>query len=101
MSKKIFCFICLVLTVSGCSRIYDWADGVGKHMPTIGEPCRHWQCITTYGKQRSEQEKWAESVVDENNKDDKEVIQEDSSDSETVTTTTTTTTITEETKQAE
>lgn len=54
--------IILPLLLSGCSKIYDMADGIGKHMPTIGEPCRNWQCVTTHGKQQSDQEKWAEEV---------------------------------------
>jgi hypothetical protein len=60
MSKKLLLIMPLIL--SGCSTIYDWADGVGKHMPTIGEPCRHWQCITESGQRKSEDTKWLEEV---------------------------------------
>ena len=48
--------------LTGCNAIYNWADGVGKHLPTIGEPCEHWQCVTESGQRTSEQLKKKEEV---------------------------------------
>ncbi len=50
----------LPLFLSGCNTIYGWADSVGKHMPVIGEPCNHWQCMTNSGQEKSENIKKAE-----------------------------------------
>ncbi len=61
MNKKLIIFLPLLL--GGCETIYNWADGVGKHMPTIGEPCRHWQCVTESGQRESDQTKWLENAT--------------------------------------
>ncbi len=52
----------LPLILSGCNAIYEWADGIGKHMPTIGEPCNHWQCVTESGKKKSDEIKWLDEA---------------------------------------
>lgn len=61
MNKKLI--IVLPLLISGCDTIYGWADGVGKHMPTIGEPCRNWQCMTDSGQRKSSENKWLEDAT--------------------------------------
>lgn len=61
MNKNII--IILPLLLSGCETIYGWADSVGKHMPTIGEPCRNWQCMTDSGQKKSDQTKWLEEAT--------------------------------------
>ena len=38
--------IAMLLPLSGCQAITNWAYDVGSHMPVIGERCEHWQCIT-------------------------------------------------------
>lgn len=62
MNKKII--IALPLLLTGCETIYGWADSAGKHMPTIGEPCRNWQCFTDSGQQKSAETKALEEVAD-------------------------------------
>ena len=52
----------LPLLLSGCNTIYGWADDVGKHMPTIGNSCNNWQCITESGQRKSEENKWLDDV---------------------------------------
>jgi|CXWL01.1.fsa_nt_gi predicted small secreted protein len=61
MTKKLL--FALPLLLSGCNTIYGWADGVGKHMPTIGEPCYNWQCMTSSGQEKSDQVKRAEEAA--------------------------------------
>lgn len=61
MTKKFLIFIPLFLT--SCTAIGNWADGVGKHLPTIGEPCNHWQCFTDDGKKQSEMVKKQEETA--------------------------------------
>ena len=51
------------LFLSGCSTIYNWANGVGKHMPTIGEPCYNWQCMTSSGQAQSDKVKQTEEFI--------------------------------------
>jgi hypothetical protein len=53
MNKKLALFA-LPLLLSGCETIYGWADSAGSHFPTIGEPCRHWQCVTEEGQRQSD-----------------------------------------------
>lgn len=53
MNKKLFFLLPFLL--SGCETIYNAADSIGSHLPTIGEPCRHWQCVTSSGQQKSNQ----------------------------------------------
>ncbi len=60
MNKKLL--FTLPLLLNGCTAIYNAADSVGSHMPTIGEPCRNWQCITTSGQRTSEERKWLEEA---------------------------------------
>lgn len=57
MSKKYFSLFLFYMGVtallSGCTAISNWADSVGSHMPTIGEPCYNWQCMTESGQKKS------------------------------------------------
>lgn len=55
-----FSVILIPLLASGCTAIGNWADSVGSNFPTIGEPCNHWQCVTSSGQQKSEELKRAE-----------------------------------------
>ena len=59
--KRELAFIPIFL-LSGCSTIANWADDVGKHIPTIGEPCHHWQCVTGSGQEKSEENKKMEEA---------------------------------------
>lgn len=61
MNKKII--IILPLILSGCDTVYGWADSVGKHMPTLGEPCNNWQCVTNEGQKKSDQNKWLDEAT--------------------------------------
>jgi hypothetical protein len=45
----------LLATTTSCTAIGNWADGLGSHLPTVGEPCHHWQCMTDSGQKRSEE----------------------------------------------
>lgn len=54
--------IATLLLLSGCTTIGNWADRAGSHMPTIGEPCHHWQCVTESGQRRSDEIKRAEQA---------------------------------------
>lgn len=58
MTKKLL--FALPLLLNGCNTIYGWADSVGSHMPVIGEPCNHWQCVTNSGQEKSDDMKQAE-----------------------------------------
>lgn len=40
--------------LAACQTIGGWADGLGSHMPVIGERCEHWQCMTTEGRAKSD-----------------------------------------------
>lgn len=60
MNKR--AIIILPLLLSGCDTIYGWADSVGKHLPTIGEPCRSWQCVTDSGQRKSDETKWLDEA---------------------------------------
>jgi hypothetical protein len=53
-------FILLIFILSSCTAIGNFADSIGSHLPTIGEPCNHWQCVTSSGQQKSEEVKRAE-----------------------------------------
>ena len=50
-------FLCLLIVVSGCQSVGNWADDVGSYMPVIGERCEHWQCFTEGGRAQSEYNK--------------------------------------------
>jgi sRNA-binding protein len=64
-----------LFVLAGCGAIYDWADGVGQHMPVVAdERCEHWQCLTESGKAKSEKNKKARekgNVPDAAETDDK------------------------------
>lgn len=47
----------LLISLSDCTAISNVADSIGSHMPTIGEPCNHWQCITDDGQKKSDEAK--------------------------------------------
>lgn len=53
--KRFVFLIPIFSLLSGCNSIANWADDVGKHMPTIGEPCYHWQCFTESGQKKSDE----------------------------------------------
>ena len=52
---KTLLVIALALAASGCSWVGRQADALGAYMPVVGERCEHWQCVTTAGKERSEE----------------------------------------------
>lgn len=53
MSLRRFHIVFSALALGACQSIGNFADGVGSHLPVIGERCEHWQCFTEEGKQRS------------------------------------------------
>lgn len=53
--------LCL-LGLSGCDWIGRQADAVGEYMPTIGDRCENWQCMTTEGQRQSEMNKRAKAM---------------------------------------
>jgi len=64
-SLRILAMTTLVVLQTSCTRTYDLADGIGKEIPTVSEPCYNWQCITDGGKKKSDviksavqQQKW-------------------------------------------
>jgi hypothetical protein len=44
----------LFLPLSGCQTISGWADSAGEYLPTIGDRCEHWQCVTDSGQAQSD-----------------------------------------------
>lgn len=62
MDKKLL-LLSLPLLLSGCDFIYNSANNLGKHMPTIGEPCYNWQCVTDEGQKRSDLNKRMEEAA--------------------------------------
>lgn len=52
----------LPFLLTGCNAISDMADRLGSHMPTIGEPCHHWQCITPEGQRKSDENRVLEQA---------------------------------------
>ena len=54
--------VTLPLLTGGCQTITDGANKIGSYMPTIGERCEHWECMTTTGKAKSEQIKRARAM---------------------------------------
>ncbi len=63
-ARPIIIITTFTLLLSGCTAIGNFADGIGKHMPTIGEPCNHWQCVTESGQRTSEQLKKQEEAAE-------------------------------------
>lgn len=61
--------ILILITPTGCTTIGNWADSAGSHMPTIGEPCYHWQCFTESGQRKSDEIKRAEQAKAEQAKE--------------------------------
>ncbi len=61
MNKKLL--LASFLLLSGCETIYNAADSLGSHMPTIGEPCRHWQCMTDEGQRQSDMNRRMEEAA--------------------------------------
>jgi hypothetical protein len=51
---KRIAFVLLTLATTGCNSISNGADSLGSHLPVIGEPCAHWQCITSEGREQSD-----------------------------------------------
>jgi hypothetical protein len=51
---RALCACALLLSLSGCGAIYNWFNGLGEHMPVIGERCENWQCFTESGRARSD-----------------------------------------------
>ncbi|MEI6730469.1 MAG: hypothetical protein WCL30_04350 [Pseudomonadota bacterium] len=49
--------IFMIVLLTSCQAISNFADGIGKHMPVIGERCEHWQCVTESGRRASEANK--------------------------------------------
>lgn len=62
MNKKLALLAYLFL-LSGCETIYNAADSLGSHMPTIGEPCHNWQCVTSEGQRQSDMNKRMEEAA--------------------------------------
>lgn len=55
MTRRITSLFCVLpLLLAGCDRVFNFADDVGSHLPTIGERCEHWQCFTEEGRAQSE-----------------------------------------------
>lgn len=55
--KRVYILGGLLLMLTNCQTIGNWADSIGEHLPVIGERCEHWQCFTASGQQISEQNK--------------------------------------------
>lgn len=47
----------ILLPLSACDTVYGFAEDVGSHLPTVGERCEHWQCVTGGGREQSEMKK--------------------------------------------
>lgn len=54
MTKKFISFLPLIVLLNACETIGNAADNLGSHLPTIGEPCHHWQCMTSDGQRQSD-----------------------------------------------
>lgn len=63
MSRVLLVVSCWLLV--GCNTIYNAADSVGSHLPTIGEPCRNWQCVTESGQRKSDEIKWLDEASEQ------------------------------------
>jgi len=51
--RKLFIFLAFA-PLAACQWMGRQADALGEYMPTIGEPCEHWQCITPSGQRTSD-----------------------------------------------
>jgi|GEM_PF-1042586 len=49
--------ILMIISLTSCQGISNFADGIGKHMPVIGERCEHWQCFSESGRRASDANK--------------------------------------------
>lgn len=65
MKMTKFLLLMFPLFIVGCSAIANTADSIGSHLPTIGEPCHHWQCITSSGQKKSDEIKQIEEAAPE------------------------------------
>lgn len=62
--KNVATLVSLLALTTGCQTISGWADAVGDHMPVIGEPCYHWQCVTSEGQRQSDMKRPAQEKTD-------------------------------------
>jgi len=54
MTRRLFGTVLLMVPLGACQMMVNGANKLGSYMPTIGERCENWQCITSEGKAKSD-----------------------------------------------